>query len=216
MEYKAVFFDMDGTILDTLEDLHIALQHALSCSGYALSTIEQSRAWLGNGALHLIRQALPSGADDKAIDMVLSSFKDYYKDNCRNNTKPYKGIRELLGELKRNGIRVAVISNKIAEYVKELSAEYFPGLVDISIGDCPGVRLKPWPDLLLHTAHELDLSVGECIYVGDSEMDIQAAKNAGMDCVSVCWGFRTKEQLEKAGATVIAADCRELKQMLMG
>ncbi len=214
MKYKAVFFDMDGTVLDTLEDLYSALQHTLLALGYEGCSIEQCRAWLGNGAVRLLKQALPPEADAGLVEKALAEFKEYYSRNCRVNTKCYDGILPLLERIKNQGMATAVISNKISEYVKQLSDEYFPGLMDVAVGDSPGVRLKPWPDLLLQTAEKLDLSAEDCLYVGDSEMDIQAAANAGMDCVSVSWGFRTSQQLEKAGASVIADECGQLEKLI--
>ena len=216
MGYRAVLLDMDGTVLDTLSDLYAAVNHSLSEFGLPAVSREKVRASLGNGAARLIRRCLPEGADEQTAERVLEFYLPYYDAHCSVNTKPYEGIVPMMERLRAAGIKLAIVSNKVDGAVKMLAEEHFPGLLETAVGESAAVRRKPDPDAVLAAARELGVSVSDCVYVGDSEVDIQTANNAGMDCISVGWGFRDPHQLIAAGAERIAATPEELEEMIAG
>lgn len=189
----AVIFDLDGTLLDTLGDLHSAVNHVLTDFGYPTRTIDEVCRFVGNGAERLIRLAVPEGADPMP---VLSAFQAYYAAHCDILTKPYEGIAQVLAELGQK-YPLAVVSNKPDRAVKELAKVYFPAL--FARGESTDCPRKPAPDMV----HKAMAAIGaaSCIYVGDSDVDIVTAKNAGVPCISVTWGFRGEEELRQAGAT---------------
>lgn len=198
----AVIFDLDGTLLDTLGDLHAAVNHVLRQFGYPERTIEEVCRFVGNGAVRLIHLAVPEGADETP---VLEAFHRYYAAHCDILTRPYAGIPEALAVLGRK-YPLAVVSNKPNEAVKELAGIYFPGIFARGeSSDCPR---KPAPDMVFKTMEALN--VAQCVYVGDSDVDIQTAKNAGVPCLSVTWGFRGMEELTAAGATHFCHDPADL------
>ena len=192
MMRTGILFDLDGTLLDTLADLHSSVNHALSVMGYPARTLEEGRLFVGNGARRLIAQAVPAGGD---VEETLTRFREYYDAHCRVQTRPYDGILEAL-ERVRERYPVAIVSNKPDSAVKILSEIYFGGIFargeDV---DCPR---KPAPDMVYQTMAALGAE--RCVYVGDSEVDVLTAKNAGVPCLSVLWGFRDKGVLEAAGA----------------
>ena len=198
-----VIFDMDGTLLDTLEDLTDAVNVALTKHGYPERTLEEMRYFVGNGAATMLRRAAPEGAD---IQPLLDTFFAWYGDHCRDKTRPYEGIHEALEQLKEDH-PLAVVSNKPDYAVKLISDALFPGVY--GVGERQGIPRKPAPDMLLSAMKQI--GVEKCIYVGDSDVDLFTAKNAGVPCISVLWGFRTEEDLRQAGATVFCAHPRELK-----
>ena len=210
MKYKAALFDMDGTILDTLDDLHNALNVSLESFGYPKVTRNQTRDYVGNGAARLIKLALPENTDEESFERVLAYFKQYYSTHCRINTVPYERIIEILLELKRRGVALAVVSNKAKPAVETLAAEIFPGIFDTAIGESGEMQRKPAPDMVFAAAEALGAEKDECVYIGDSEVDVMTAANAGMDCISVCWGFRDRAVLEQAGARVIVEKVSDL------
>ena len=214
MKYKAVLFDMDGTVLDTLDDLTDAVN--ASFRHFDLPVVERGlvSSSLGNGAAYLIRHCLPETVSDEESDAVLSWYKDYYDAHCRIKTSPYPGIPELMQALHRQRIKLAIISNKPDPAVQELAAQFFPGLMDVVVGESAAVRRKPSPDSVLTAAGAMEVPVGQCVYIGDTEVDIQTAKNAGMDCITVSWGFRSRKELLKAGASIIADTPEELGVLL--
>ena len=189
----AVLFDLDGTLLDTLGDLHSATNHVLAQFGYPTRTIEEVCRFVGNGAERLIRQAVPEGADPMP---VLAAFQTYYAAHCDILTKPYNGIPEVLGVLGEK-YPLAVVSNKPDRAVKELAKIYFPTL--FARGESTDCPRKPAPDMV-HKAMEA-IGAETCVYVGDSDVDIRTAKNASVPCVSVTWGFRTEAELREAGGS---------------
>ncbi len=186
-----ILWDLDGTLLDTLQDLADGTNYALRHFGYPGRTVEQVRSFVGNGAGRLIALAVPEG---EAPEPVLQVFQDYYPNHCRIHTKPYDGIGPVLAELGEKH-PMAIVSNKPDPAVKALCQELFPGLY--AVGEHPGCPRKPAPDMVY--AAMAALGVDTCIYVGDSEVDVLTAKNAGVPCLSVLWGFRTREEIEKAG-----------------
>ena len=201
----AVIFDLDGTLLDTLQDLLDATNHVLKGYGFPERTLPELRAVVGNGAANQIRKLLPEGTGEETVQQVLKAYLPYYASHCRGKTAPYRGISEALEEL-RQEYALAIVSNKPDRAVKELCADFFPGLY--ALGETPDCPRKPAPDML-HKAME-HLGAERAIYVGDSEVDIATAANAGVPCVSVTWGFREKEQLHSAGAQVLCRDPEEL------
>ena len=188
-----ILFDLDGTLLDTLEDLLDATNVALQQFGCPARTLAELRTFVGNGARNQIRLALPGKADDPELDEVLAFYKEYYSGHCQNKTAPYPGVMDALAEL--GEFPMAIVSNKPDAAVKTLCAQYFPGIYALGeAADCPR---KPAPDMVYKAMREI--GVEKCIYVGDSEVDIRTAKNAGVPCVSVLWGFRDRDVLEGEG-----------------
>ena len=210
MGYKAAVFDMDGTILDTLDDLWAATNAALCWAGYPERTREEVRTFVGNGAWKLIRRAVPAETPDKEARRVLDWYRPYYEAHSQLRTAPYPGIAEALAALRRAGMQLAVVSNKPHTTTEKLAAYYFPDAFDAVIGAKDGVAVKPAPDMLYEAMELLGVTAAEAVYVGDSEVDILTAKNAGLPCVSVAWGFRDEEYLRKMGGTAFAHDGGEL------
>ena len=191
----AVLFDLDGTLLNTLDDLADSVNAALSHFGYPERTTDEVRRFVGNGAERLIRQALPGYVDDPVVSKVLAYFKDYYAAHSQRKTRPYEGVLDALEEVKRE-FPVAIVSNKPDNAVKILCGQYFGDVY--AIGQSSALPRKPAPDMV-HQAMEA-IGADRCIYVGDSEVDVLTARNAGVPCLSVLWGFRDREMLLEAGA----------------
>ena len=215
MTCKAVLFDMDGTILDTLDDLADSVNRSLaefSLPPVAASVVSRN---LGNGAAYLIRHCVPEDTPDVLYERILAFYKPWYDAHCRIKTRPYEGIPELMRELKAQGLRLAIISNKPDPAVQELAAFFFPGLAEIVVGESPSIRRKPSPDTVLEAVSRMGLAVGDCVYVGDSEVDIETARNAGMACISVTWGFRDEETLVSSGAARLAHTPAELQERIL-
>ena len=238
MDYLAAVFDMDGTILDTLEDLRDSLNHALEARGHRHDyRTEQVGSFFGSGAEVAVARALAleagmpqeellrlRSADDRflkalraEVGEVLAVFKDWYPAHCEIKTRPYPGIPALLHTLRAAGIRVAVVSNKLDSAVQPLCAAHFPGMVDAALGERePEIRRKPAPDMTLEALRRLHVTHREAVYIGDSEIDLLTAANTGMDCIAVSWGFRSRAFLAQQGAERIADSTRELEQMVLG
>ena len=204
-----ILFDLDGTLLDTLEDLLDATNYALRTCGYPERTLPELRRFVGNGARNQIRLSLPEGSTDEEIDRVLAVYKPYYTEHCRIKTKPYSGILESLETLKRK-YPVAIVSNKPDSAVKELCALYFPGIY--ALGEAPDCPRKPAPDMVYKAMKAL--GVDRCIYVGDSEVDVLTAQNAKVPCLSVLWGFRDRVDMEAVGAEVFCEETACMAQMI--
>lgn len=203
--YRTYIFDLDGTLLDTLEDLAAATNAALEKFGFPRRTKDEVCAFVGNGVKKLVERALPGGADNPLFDGVFAEFKRYYGEHCLDHTKPYEGITELLKEIKARGGNSAIVSNKSDFAVKKLSADYFGDLVAAAVGENEdaGIRKKPAPDSVLAVLKELGADKSDAVYVGDSDVDVETAKNAGLPCLSVTWGFRSREFLLAHGATAL-------------
>ncbi len=209
--YELIVFDLDGTLLDTLDDLWQGVNAALQKYGLPLRTREEVRAFVGNGIRKLIQRA--SGLREGApFEGVFSEFKRYYGAHCEDQTRPYEGIVELLQALRERGVKTAVVSNKADFAVKKLSDSYFGDLLLQAVGENEeaGIRKKPAPDSLLAVMRSLGATKEKTVYVGDSEVDIQTAQNAGVDCISVTWGFKDREFLLKNGATCLVDAPKEL------
>lgn len=210
MSISTVIFDLDGTLLDTLDDLHASVNHALAQSRLPLRTRDEVRAFVGNGIHKLIERAVPEGTGAEDTERVFECFKAHYSVHCRDNTAPYPGMSELLSALKGTGYRLGVVSNKADAPVKELIAHFFPDTFGAVIGERSGVRRKPAPDSVLSALGELGSSREEAVYVGDSDVDAQTAQNAHLPCILVSWGFKSREFLETLGADAIADSTAEL------
>lgn len=215
MSYKAVLFDMDGTLLDALEDLCDSTNHALAQMGYPLRGIEEIRRFIGNGAEKQIRRAVPEGTSEGKIMETLAAFRAYYQDHCQIKTKVYDGLLDVLSELKEKGVKMAVVSNKPDAAVKKLSREYFGDRLDYAIGPSDGVRCKPYPDMAEEALKALGVEKKDAVFVGDSEVDVQTGLNAGLDVIAVSWGFRSREVVIEAGAKMIADDASELEKLIL-
>ena len=202
---KAVIFDLDGTLLNTLDDLADSTNYALSKFGYPTRTIEEVRQFVGNGVAKLIERAIPEGKNNPNFEKCLSIFKENYAQNMYNKTAPYNGIIEMLSNLKSKGIKIAVVSNKFDLAVKELCKKYFEGFIDFAAGEneAQGIKKKPAPDTVISVLNEFNFAPEAAVYVGDSDVDIMTAKNSKMPCISVTWGFRDKKFLLENGATIL-------------
>ena len=200
--YKTAIFDLDGTLMNTLEDLTDSLNFSLEKNGFSKRTTDEVRHFLGNGYSHLINSALPDGATPAERDKVLSDFQGHYIANCENKTKPYDGVCEMLCKLSDAKVKLCIVSNKNDEAVKQLRDKFFPS-VNVAIGEREGVKRKPAPDMVVAALEELGEDRVNSVYVGDSEVDILTAENSGVPCISVGWGFRTHEELISAGAQKI-------------
>ncbi len=197
---KAVIFDLDGTLLNTLEDLKESTNFALCKFGYPERTLNEVRCFVGNGVKKLIERAVPENCTN--IDECLEIFKKNYSENMCNHTKPYDGILKILEELHKDGLKIGVVSNKFDSAVKDLCKKYFGDLIDCAIGQNDDVPKKPAPNGVLKAMKELGADKNSTIYAGDSDVDVQTAKNAQLPCIGVTWGFRTIEYLK--GADFIA------------
>ena len=204
MKYKTLIFDLDGTLLNTLDDLAASVNYSMRECEFSERTIDEVRRFIGNGVEVLIRRAVPTDTSEDDYKKALAIFKEHYKQNSRNNTAPYDGIIGLLTQLKRDGYNLAIVSNKVDFAVKDLRDEFFAGLIDVAIGDSDATRTKPEPDMVYKAVEELGVDIKECVYIGDTDVDIETAKNSGMDCISVSWGFRTKSELIGYRARMIA------------
>ena len=214
MNYQLVIFDLDGTILDTLEDLYLSANYALKSNGLPERTLDEIRRFVGNGIRKLMERAVPEGSEEVLIRRVHADFTAYYAEHCADHTKPYAGIPELLAALRSRGIRTAVVSNKADYGVQTLIKDYFPGLFDYAVGEREGVRRKPAPDAVNTVLETLGIDHGQAVYVGDSDVDIETARNAGMPCISVDWGFRSTKFLIDHGAKIILSHPSELSDFL--
>ena len=212
--YDAAVFDLDGTLLNTLDDLADSTNYALSCYGYPRRTLEEVRRFVGNGVAKLIARAMPDGATEEETARCLAVFRAHYLTNMRNKTGPYPGILSLLDRLNEAGIPVAVVSNKFDDAVKSLCHHYFGDRVPVAIGESATVRKKPAPDSALAALDALHIPADRAVYIGDSDVDIQTAKAAGMDCISVTWGFRDADFLLANGAQRLVGTPEDLAKAL--
>ena len=215
MPYQAAIFDLDGTLLDTLEDLYRAVNAALADHLLPLRSREEVRMFVGNGVEMLIRRAVPKDCDEETTLDVLADFKTTYAAICKENTRPYDGILPTLAALRETGVHVAVVSNKFDAATKALCAEYFGELVEVAIGERADVRKKPAPDTVLEALRELGVTAEEAVYIGDSDVDIRTAENCGMDCLSVTWGLRDENFLVKNGAKTLVRSPADLLPVII-
>lgn len=209
-----VIFDLDGTLLNTLYDLEEAANYALVECGYPKRTIEEIKSFIGNGVEMLIKRAVPKNTPEEKIQECLAIFKIYYMHNSQNNTKPYDGIMELLRTLKSKKFKIAVLSNKFDKAVKKLCEDYFCGLIDIAVGESQTVKPKPSSDGIIKIIEELNADKKKTVLIGDSETDIETAKNAGIYSIGVLWGYRSEKTLTEAGADELVSSPKILEYLL--
>lgn len=214
--YQTAIFDLDGTLLNTLDDLADAVNYALAEFHYPARTLAEVRRFVGNGIANLIERSLPNSERTADFDEVLLTFRAYYERNSQNKTAPYAGVLDMLTHLREAGVRVAVVSNKFDAAVTALSRRYFGDLVEIAVGEHPDRAKKPAPDGIFFALEQLQEAREGAVYIGDSEVDVVTAKNAGLPCISVLWGFRDREEIAAAGGKIFAKTVTELEKILLG
>ena len=205
---------MDGTVLNTLDDLTDAVNYVFSKFDLPPRSQEEYRKFFGNGIGYAMKCAAPEGTPDSLFDKMIPVFREYYDKHCLDKTRPYEGILELMKALKDKGYKMAIVSNKIDSAVKELNERFFSEYVTVSIGEKPGIKRKPAADTVLAALDELGSSRDEAIYVGDSEVDLQTARNSGLSCIAVLWGFRDKDLLIENGAVTFAEKPMDVARIL--
>lgn len=214
MKYDAIIWDMDGTLLYTLEDLQSAVNHVLQKYSLPERSLEQTCAAVGNGVVKLMELSVPGGKNDPRFAQMMSDFTAYYEKHCTEKTRPYDGIIPVMRSLRAQGIKMAVVSNKPGYGVKALSDLYFEGLLDVCMGVNDALRRKPAPDMVWAAIEQLGAERERCVYIGDSEVDFATAKNAGLDCISVLWGFREESFLRSVGAATFAKTPQNLLELI--
>lgn len=215
MRYKALLFDLDGTLLDTITDLASAVNHTMERYGYPTHTVEAITDMVGNGVRSLVASALPGGTENPEFPKVLADFRAYYELHKLDATAPYEGINAMLEALSAAGVPVGIVSNKLDPAVKALAATFFPHTVRVAIGEREGIARKPAPDAVFAALEALGVGREGAAYIGDSEVDVLTAKNAGLVGLSVGWGFRTEADLIAAGADRVFKTPAELCEHLL-
>ncbi|MBQ6655629.1 MAG: HAD family hydrolase [Erysipelotrichaceae bacterium] len=213
--FKAVIWDLDGTLLYTLEDLQDASNHALIKNGYQPINREQTRQRIGNGIGRLFALSVPAGADNEKLPQIRRDFSEYYLPHCMDKTVPYEGIVELVRQLKESGVKNAIVTNKIHSAVGRISEHYFGNMMDVGLGERENVKRKPDPQSVLEALQLLNVRPEDAVYVGDSEVDVATARNAGVTSVAVSWGYRDREVLEACQPDFIADNAEELRRFLL-
>lgn len=210
--YSTYIFDLDGTLLDTLGDLAASVNYALRTHGMPEHSKDDVRRFVGNGVRKLMERAIPQGTDNPLFDETFATFRQYYMEHSLDTTKPYEGIPETLTELKRRGCRLAVVSNKMMAATQELIRHFFPDTIEVAIGEneAAGIHKKPAPDTVFAALRQLGVGQEGAAYVGDSDVDIETARNSGLPCISVLWGFRDRDFLLNHGATMLISTPSEL------
>ncbi len=203
MKYKAIIFDCDGTLLNTIKDLTNSVNYALSDLGFPIKTEEETLKMVGNGIKMLVKRALPSDVENEVFEKVFAKFRTYYNVHYADNTAPYSGITDTLKILKNKGYRLALVSNKQRDYLAKLYDMFFKDTIEYAIGETDGYAPKPAPDMVWLTLSKLGVDKTEAVYVGDSSVDVATAKNSEMDGIFVSWGFNNKQQLKQNGAKII-------------
>ena len=206
-------FDLDGTLLNTLNDLAASTNYALRSAGMPEHSVEDVRRFVGNGVKKLMERAIPNGLDNPKFDETYATFRRHYLEHSLDTTKPYDGIPEVLAELKRRGKKLAIVSNKFYAATQELAKHFFPETIQVAIGERENIHKKPAPDTVLEAMRQLGVGREGSIYIGDSDVDIDTAKNVGIPCISVLWGFRDKDFLISHGATHLIKTPKELLEL---
>ena len=209
-----LIFDLDGTLLNTLADLRDSTNYALQQFGFPERSTEEVRNFVGNGLRMLIRRAVPNAADEATVDAVLAVMKAHYREHYHDGTIPYDGILPFLRKMEKAGFRMAIVSNKADPMVQLLRTLYFDELIPVAVGELDGVPRKPAPDMVRIAMERLGCTEEHTVYIGDSEVDIETAKNAGLPCLSVGWGFRSEKDLRNAGAETVYRSPVELYDAL--
>ena len=196
-------FDLDGTLLNTINDLAASTNYALRSAGMPEHSVDDVRRFVGNGVKKLMERAIPDGLNNPDFDETYATFRKHYLEHSLDTTKPYDGIPEVLAELKRRGKKLAIVSNKFYAATQELARHFFPDTIEVAIGERENIRKKPAPDTVLEAMRQLGVGKEGTVYVGDSDVDIDTAHNVGVPCISVLWGFRDREFLLAHGATTL-------------
>lgn len=215
-KYTTVIFDLDGTLMDTLVDLAASTNYALAQLGFPTRSIGEVRNFVGNGVRKLIERAVPANTSEKQLNEVFAHFRTHYAVHCKDNSAPYAGIPSVLAQLQKQGLKMAIVSNKPDAEVKQLNSEFFANCIGVAMGENEqaGIPKKPSPEMVLEAMRLLGSGKQECLYVGDSDVDIQTARNAGIDCLSVSWGFRSAEFLTNHGALYMVDQPSQLLEFL--
>ena len=208
--YNTYIFDLDGTLLSTLADLAASCNYALRTNGMPEHTEDEVRRFVGNGVKKLMERAVPDGLQNPLFDKAFADFRQHYMKHNLDTTRPYDGIMPMLEQLRLRGKQVAVVSNKFYAATQELCRHFFGDLVDVAIGEREDIRRKPAPDTVIEALRQLGVNAEGSVYIGDSDVDIDTARNSGMPCISVMWGFRDKEFLIEHGATTLVATPQEI------
>ena len=208
--YKTYIFDLDGTLLDTLNDLHASCNYALRTHGMPERSVEEVRQFVGNGVRKLMERAIPNGLDNPLFEETLQTFRQHYLLHNLDTTRPYPGIMEMLGKLKEQGKNIAVVSNKFYTATQDLCKHFFGDTIQVAIGEREDIKKKPAPDTVLEALRQLQATKQDAVYVGDSDVDVETAHNSGIPCISVLWGFRSKSFLLSHGATTFIESPSEL------
>jgi HAD hydrolase, family IA, variant 1 len=201
-DFETYIFDLDGTLLSTLNDLAASTNYALRWAGMPERSVEEIRMFVGNGVKLLMERAIPDGINNPKFEETYAKFREHYMEHNLDTTRPYDGIPELLRELKGRGKKLAIVSNKFYAATQELAKHFFPDIIEIAIGERDNIRKKPAPDTVLEALKQLNASKAGAVYIGDSDVDIMTAKNCELPCISVLWGFRDKEFLIKHGGKI--------------
>ena len=211
-QYHTYIFDLDGTLLDTLDDLASAVNYALRTYGMPEHSRDAIRRFVGNGVRMLMIRAVPDGEQNPKFEEVFETFRKYYMQHSLDTTRPYDGIPEMLSALRQRGCRLAVVSNKFDAATKELCKHFFPNTIEVAVGEheAEGIRKKPAPDTVIEALSQLGVSSKNAVYVGDSDVDLETACNAALPCISVLWGFRDRDFLLAHGATTFITSPKEL------
>lgn len=213
-KYDTIIFDLDGTLLYTLEDLADSINYIMYKYGYPLQTLGDVKRNVGNGMMKLLQRSAPDGVGTDDMQKIYEDFREYYTAHCNHKTKVYPGILELLDYLKTAGYKLAIVSNKNQDAVEELNKLYFQEYIRVAIGQQEGIRRKPYPDTVLEALKQLESSKENAVYIGDSEVDSQTAENTQIDCILVSWGFRDKEILEKLPVNIVVDTTTEILSFL--
>ena len=216
MKYRLAIFDLDGTVLDTLQDLANAVNRALEMHGYPQHSVEDVRVFVGNGVAKLIRRAVPAGTGDAECESVLADFKASYREHINDCTKPYAGIPEMLRALKDAGVKVGINSNKFDAALQSLCRIHFEGLYDYAVGESEITPKKPDPTAAKRIMEAMQVAPGETIYIGDSDVDMQTGRNAGVDTAWVSWGFRKRDEMTGCEIPVSFDSPEALRDWLLG
>ena len=209
--YNTFIFDLDGTLLNTLDDLAASVNYALHTHGMPERTLDEVRSFVGNGVRLLMERAIPEGSANPRFEETFATFRAYYMEHSLDTTRPYEGIPEVIHALKQRGCRLAVVSNKFYAATQELIRHFFPEIT-VAIGEheSEGIRKKPAPDTVFEALRQLGVGKEKAVYVGDSDVDLQTAHNSGLPCISVLWGFRNRDFLLAHGATTFISHPEEL------
>ena len=209
-----VIFDLDGTLLNTLDDLRDSVNAVMKKYGYPQHSLEQIRTFVGNGIGKLMERSVPGGRENEQFEQAFADFKSYYTDHCQIKTKPYDGVVDLMKCLSEQGFKLAIVSNKNDAAVKELNEIYFSRYTNAAIGERKGVRRKPAPDSVYAALDQLGSDIEKAVYIGDSDVDYETAVHCGMDCILVSCGFRDRELLESFDGAVVVDRCAEIRELL--